>query len=422
MAGRTPPRDAAASAASLDAKWEFPELRAVIRERRTHGSGPGLAPSTQPRAVSDADKENAEAETPAVFHTPSLVASKVPWRVESQLRRSTCMFIEDMAALMGVPEAPVVTAQLYAQRFYSLHSFATHDRFLLATAALFLAGKAEEFPIKVRLMTECAMFLLLCPSKAQEQLQAAHQRGHKKSPRSGPNTPTHKAQQPRRDSQGKPVEMSASLGNDPKAANAKHIDFMKALLETVEVGEVEIKAKKVLLLERILLQTLSFELSAPQPYAYVLPLLESVLSLDAVHEGIGHRDVREVAYMLLADAIRGGLCLAFDPRTLAAGAVYLSCLYRRQVSPNVTTDSNEPWWTLLGVPARRMEEVANAFLWLFEDPDTGDQLPKLGPDFKDLWKRYRPESNLPDLEMVKKLDAELRQQQEAPAASPPARG
>lgn len=387
----------------MTSKWEFPELRAVIQAR-------GLpAPPERTDTADEAEKENAAA--PMEFHTPSLVESKVPWRVEQQLRWSTCVFIEDMAALLGIPDAPAVTAQLFVQKFYMLHSFAIHDRFMVATAALFLAGKAEEFPIKVRLMTECAMFLLLCPAKAQEQLTT--QRAHHKTNRLARSvTPSPKDGTPkvRRDAQGKPVEMSASLGNDPKAANAKHLGFMNALLEIVDVGEVEIKSKKVLLLERVLLQTLSFELGSPQPFAYVAPLMDTIFALEAMHKDASYRDVRGFVFLLLGDAIKSGLCLAYNAAELAAGAVYLGCLYRRQVSANVTTEQDEPWWTVLGLPRKQLKEVARGFLWIYED-ESSAKLEALSPGMKELWTRYRPEENMPDLDVVKKLDAELQQQQ-----------
>ncbi|RLN92722.1 hypothetical protein BBJ28_00017643, partial [Nothophytophthora sp. Chile5] len=373
-------------------KWVFRELRAVIL-RSSQATGP----------LDDAEKENVEADGPLVFHTPSFLESKVPWRVEQQLRRATCAFVEDLAALLEMPSAPSVAAQLYIQRFYMLHSFATHDRFLVATAALFLAGKTEEFPIKVRLVTECSMYLLLCREQAQEK------RHKSPSSRNGGNhrSTTPPAAKKRRNAKGKPVEMSASLGNDKEAANSKHLECMNALLEIVDVGDVETKANKVLLLERILLLTLSFEIGSPQPLAYVAPHMERVFALEAMHPDISYENTRQIAFLLLADAIKSGLCLGFDCVALAAGAVYLACLYHHQVGPNVATETNEPWWTVLQLPAQDLEDVARGFLWLYED-DAGKTEPGLGPDFQELWTRYRPDDNRPDLKYIKTLDAGLQ--------------
>ncbi|POM60364.1 Cyclin-like protein [Phytophthora palmivora] len=381
-------------------KWVFPELRSVIlRSSKT--------PST---TLHDAEKENTDTESPSVFHTPSFTESNVPWRVEQQLRRTTCAFVEHLAQLLEMPEAPSVSAQLFIQRFYMMHSFATHDRFLVATAALFLAGKTEEFPVKVRYVTECSMYLLLCREQAQEKLMATHKphavktngaAAHKRS--LSPALP----KKQKLDSKGKPVEMSSTLGNDKEAANTKHIEWLNALLEVVEVGEVEANASKVLLLERILLLTLSFEIGSPQPFAYVAPHMERVFALEAMHPDISYEDIRQITFMLVADAVKSGLCLAFDCVALAAGAVYLACLFHHQVGPNVATEKNDPWWTVLQLPDKELEDVARCYLWMYED-ENGEKARGLGPDFLDLWTRYRPDDNRPDLEYIRELDANLQ--------------
>ncbi|KAK1930780.1 Cyclin-T1-4 [Phytophthora citrophthora] len=381
-------------------KWVFSELRSVILKPSPSG------------ATASAEKENVNAESGSVFHTPSFTESNVPWRVEQQLRRTTCTFVEHLAQLLEMPEAPSVAAQLFIQRFYMMHSFKTHDRFLVATAALFLAGKTEEFPVKVRYVTECSMYLLLCQDQAHEKLTTRH-KGH--------STKTNGASAPRRslspaipvtkkqklDSKGKSVEMSSTLGNDKEAANTKHIEWLNALLEVVEVGEVEANSSKVLLLERILLLTLSFEIGPPQPFAYIAPHMERVFALEAMHPDVSYEDIRQVTFMLVADAVKSGLILAFDCVAIAAGAVYLACLYRHQVGPNVATEKNESWWVVLQLPEKELEDVARCYLWMYED-ENGEKINGLGPEFVDLWTRYRPSDNQPDLEYIKDLDAVIK--------------
>lgn len=369
-------------------KWVFPELRAVILQA--------------PRPGGDEEKENTDVESPLVFRTPSLLESKVPWRVEQQLRRSTCAFVEHLAHLLDMPDAPSVAAQLYVQRFYMLHSFSTHDRFLVAMAALFLAGKTEEFPVKVRYVTECGMFLLLCREQAQEKLQSRHRSPAKSSAGRRSVSPGR-----RRNGAKKPTPATEKAASDKEKANVNHIEWLNALLEVVEVGEVEANSSKVLLLERILLLTLSFEIGSPQPFAYVAPHMERVFSLEAMHPDISYENIRQIAFLLIADAVKNGLCLAFDCVTLAAGAVYLACLYHHQVGPNVATEANEPWWTVLKLSEKDLEDVARCYLWLYEN-DSGDKMPGLGPDFMDIWTRYRPGDNRPDLEFVRTLDAGLK--------------
>ncbi|KAJ0401181.1 hypothetical protein ATCC90586_006200 [Pythium insidiosum] len=354
------------------ARWLLPAFRDAILRRRDGAHEQG--------------KQNAFA-----FETVSFRESAIPWAAERQLRWTTCSFIEDLAQLVAIPDAPALLAQLYVQRFYSLHSFATHDRFLVATAALFLAAKSEEFPIKVRLMTECAMYLLHCKPKDEDR------------------TPRGAARQ-QKNAAGRPVEMSSSLGNDPKAANAKHLDCLHALLEVIDVGEIELTASRVLLTERILLQSLSFDLSIPQPFAYVARQMDPLFALEAMHEHAPYEVVRSLAFLLLADAVKSGLVLAFSAPDLAAGAIYLSCVYRRHVAADVTTAKDEPWWSLFGLSAQQLEDVASGLLWMYEDDD-GQPRAGLSAGLRELWDRYRPDDNRPDLDAVRRLDATLQLQQ-----------
>ncbi|RQM11308.1 hypothetical protein DD237_000779 [Peronospora effusa] len=385
-------------------KWVFPALRSVLLQ------------SNNPSSVTlnDAEKENADKPLSSVFDTPSLIESNVPWQIEQQLRRTTCTFVEHLAHLLDMPDAPSVAAQLFVQRFYMMHSFATHDRFLVATAALFLAGKTEEFPVKVRYVTECSMYLLLCRKQAQETLMVKHKtRGYKTtSPvvfrRSPSPAPLPMKTKQRFRLKGIPlIETSSNAGKEDKdTRNTKHIEWLNALLEVVEVGEIEANASKVLLLERILLLTLSFEIGPPQPFAYVAPHMERLFGLDAIHPDIVYENIREITFLLIADAVKSGLCLAFDCIALAAGAVYLACLYHHQVGPNVATETNEPWWTVLNLPEKELEDVARCYLWIYED-GKGNKAQELGPGFLDLWGRYRPSDNRPDLVYIKALDASL---------------
>lgn len=51
--------------------------------------------------------------------------------------------------------------------------------------------------------------------------------------------------------------------------------------------------------------------------------------------------------------------------------------------------------------------MSRSFLWMFEDT-SGQKIPGVSVEMQSLWGRYRPEQNLPDLEYIKKLDADLQ--------------
>ena len=142
-------------------------------------------------------------------------------------RRKTCRFIEEAGRCLKFQRIAVSTALVFFHRFYAKHSFADHDRFEVAVAALVLAAKTEEAPKKLNtVILECYKL------KARGQ-QAGRISSQKLPDGSSPPPP-------------KTEEHIANL--DPK-------------------GEEFIKLKeRILLLERIILHTIGFELSIDHPY------------------------------------------------------------------------------------------------------------------------------------------------------------
>ncbi|CAJ1925417.1 unnamed protein product [Sphenostylis stenocarpa] len=65
---------------------------------------------------------------------------------ETHLRYSYCAFLQNLGMWLNLPQTTIGTAMVLCHRFFVRQSHACHDRFLIATAALFLAGKSEETP------------------------------------------------------------------------------------------------------------------------------------------------------------------------------------------------------------------------------------------------------------------------------------
>ncbi|KAL2349500.1 hypothetical protein Fmac_003500 [Flemingia macrophylla] len=63
---------------------------------------------------------------------------------ETQLRYSYCAFLQNLGMRLNLPQTTIGTAMVLCHRFFVRRSHACHDRFLIATAAIFLAGKSEE--------------------------------------------------------------------------------------------------------------------------------------------------------------------------------------------------------------------------------------------------------------------------------------
>ncbi|KAF8392453.1 hypothetical protein HHK36_022795 [Tetracentron sinense] len=65
---------------------------------------------------------------------------------ETYLRYSYCAFLQNLGLCLELPQTTIGTAMVLCHRFFVRRSHAGHDRFLIATAALFLAAKYEETP------------------------------------------------------------------------------------------------------------------------------------------------------------------------------------------------------------------------------------------------------------------------------------
>ncbi|XP_071729761.1 cyclin-T1-4-like isoform X2 [Rutidosis leptorrhynchoides] len=65
---------------------------------------------------------------------------------ETHLRYSYCAFLQNLGVRLELPQTTIGTAMVLCHRFFVRRSHAAHDRFLIATAALFLAAKSEETP------------------------------------------------------------------------------------------------------------------------------------------------------------------------------------------------------------------------------------------------------------------------------------
>lgn len=69
---------------------------------------------------------------------------------EKEQRKIACGFIQDAGMKLKMPQYTIATAIVYFHRFYMRHSFKHFDAKLVGTACMFLAGKAEETPRKLK--------------------------------------------------------------------------------------------------------------------------------------------------------------------------------------------------------------------------------------------------------------------------------
>ncbi|GFP83838.1 cyclin-t1-4 [Phtheirospermum japonicum] len=118
---------------------------AVVAATRS-GDSSAYASTTSKR-----DRSKFEDEEEVVFMSRDEIERRSPSRKdgidvlhETRLRYSYCAFLQNLGFRLDLPQTTIGTAMVLCHRFFVRRSHASHDRFLIATATLFLASKSEE--------------------------------------------------------------------------------------------------------------------------------------------------------------------------------------------------------------------------------------------------------------------------------------
>jgi len=213
-------------------------------------------------------------------------------------RRKTCRFIEEAGRVLKLPRVAISTAMVFFHRFYAKHAFQEHDRFEVAVAALVLAAKTEEAPKKLNTVIQ------ECYKLKTRAMQA---------------------------------------GRLSKSPNDK--ESSSAFLDTK--GEEFLKLKeRILLLERIILHTIGFELSIDHPYKFFVEQIKKLIhqrqlkynASTAGSEANKHKSNSEMNSKMMQelvqysmstanDSYQTSLCLQFGPKQIATSCVYLACIF-----------------------------------------------------------------------------------------------
>eukprot|EP00038_Savillea_parva_P011345 m.196884 g.196884 ORF g.196884 m.196884 type:complete len:328 (+) comp19927_c0_seq1:462-1445(+) len=223
---------------------------------------------------------------------------------EARYRREGCRFIKDVAQNLKLHMNVSNTGSVFFHRFYLQNSFKNYPRFYMAAACLFVAGKVEEQPKKLKDLLPCVFKLY--PRKQQP------------SGVTGPN---------------------GELGQ-------------KMMLEL---------KTQILANERALLQTLDFDLVVKHPPEYLFQFAKS-LKLE-FGEKIPNQLV-QLAYKYINDSFQTLMCLEYRPEVLAVAHLHLAgtlLKLRLVVQPkeegSVATPTRDWWEYFVPGCTEQMQEI-----------------------------------------------------------------
>uniref|UniRef100_A0A8C8LXI3 Cyclin-K n=2 Tax=Oncorhynchus TaxID=8016 RepID=A0A8C8LXI3_ONCTS len=229
-------------------------------------------------------------------HTPSQSEGLDP-ATEARYRREGARFIFDVGTRLGLHYDTLATGIIYFHRFYMFHSFKQFPRYVTGACCLFLAGKVEETPKKCKDIIKTARSLL-------NDIQFAQ------------------------------------FGDDPK-------DFRH-------------QQEEVMVLERILLQTIKFDLQVEHPYMFLLRYAKQLKG-----DKTKVQKLVQMAWTFVNDSLCTMLSLQWEPEIIAVAVMYLAGrLCKFDLQEWTSKQSSRRWWEqfVQDVPVELLEGVTSRHL------------------------------------------------------------
>jgi hypothetical protein len=220
-----------------------------------------------------------------ISQSPSL-AGGMPLELEEKKRFIGCQYINDLCQHLSIRHVPRCVAHGLFHRFYARQSFKTHPEMDVATTCVFLSIKIEE-------VKEITLSKVLAAEKVVRK-----------------NT-----MERRTSSQGFSSTIKKKLDQE-----------------------------KVLVLERVLLHSIAFEICITTPFNYLRKLKQHV----AKNEPEKWKKLYQLAYQFIIDSHGTTLVLQFPPHVLACAAIYLGSKFAKLDLQDLTYGKkltrDKHWW------------------------------------------------------------------------------
>ena len=135
----------------------------------------------------------------------------------------------------------------------------------------------------------------------------------------------------------------------------------------IVIGSPEYKQleDKVLRMERLLLQTLKFDLKVEHPYRHLLAFLKKINSTD--------KRLAQTAWNFVNDSLRTTLCLQFPPEKIAASVIYLAAKYM-----DIMDQLPSNWLTQVNTDQETTENISTQILDLYEGSEHATKIKQSG--------------------------------------------
>lgn len=226
---------------------------------------------------------------------------------EQEERRTHALFITEIGKELRLPQFATATALVFFHRFFALQSFRKQNPFEMAAACLFLASKAEE-----------------SPKKLHEVIVTGHAIYH------------------------------------------RHRTEVKLDPESTAFEELR---GRVVLCERVLLNTMGFDLVVEHSYSFIIDTLKAAEHSRLIKEGL-KKDIAQKAVNFMNDSLRTSLCLQYLPQKIAAASILLALMH---LDIPVSKEHAEKWEHVLGISNAEFEVISEQILSSYSTYIRSDQ-------------------------------------------------
>ena len=121
---------------------------------------------------------------------------------------------------------------------------------------------------------------------------------------------------------------------------------------------------------------MAFNVLIKHPYEYLIPYVDKVWNLTSDQSNQNkepskqRKSILQYAWTFLNDSMRTVACLQYLPAEIAAGSVYLSCVYASIPDPETLksdldpswhtatkTEDGKPWWQVFGIEDETLNRI-----------------------------------------------------------------
>ncbi|CAO1626093.1 unnamed protein product [Sympodiomycopsis kandeliae] len=288
------------------------------RKDKQEQSSAVIQESSTPASVLNPLALNADIEEP-----PSLRFG-VPRELELDLRAYGAQVIHRLGRLLELPQRLTATAQVLFQRFWYTTSFTQFSCLDVSVAAVFLASKLEEFPIRIRDLINSFGYIV----QRDRHLSKLPSGGSPWSEKQGAN---HEAGQ----------------SDFQYAPHTYHSDIFYNYKDSLVVHEMQI------------LKRLAFQTEALLPYATLVNYLQVM--------GFGRdKAIVQQCWSYCSDMLQTPLPAMLPPHVLSVAAIYYLSIQKDTIMP-VLPRQPAPWWTLFDVDVEEIHVVCAWLQQLYDD-------------------------------------------------------